>query len=76
LYIFVLDDENLRLILLFSSQHEQMNVDKMGNDLNKVSKAEVEADIDFNDMTLYEPGNKVTIPLTRPDYHLTQPCFR
>ena len=54
----------------------QMNVDKMGNDLNKVSKAEVEADIDFNDMTLYEPGNKVTIPLTRPDYHLTQPCFR
>ena len=56
--------------------HLQMNVDKMGNDLSKTSKAEVEADIDFNDMTLYEPGNKVTIPLTRPDYHLTQPCFR
>jgi len=56
--------------------YSEMNVDKMGNDLTKVSKAEVEADIDFNDMTLYEPGNKVTIPLTRPDYHLTQPCFR
>jgi len=74
--IFGLDDENSRPILLFSSQHEQMNVDKMGNDLNKVSKAEVDADIDFDDMTLYEPGGKVTIPLTRPDYHLTQPCFR
>ena len=71
-----LDDKISKPILLFSSKREKMNVDKMGNDLSKTSKAEVEADIDFDDMTLYEPGNKVTIPLTRPDYHLTQPCFR
>ena len=32
--------------------------------------------IDFSDLTLYEPGNKITIPLTMPHFHLTQPCFR
>jgi hypothetical protein len=32
--------------------------------------------VDFSDLTLYEPGNKITIPLTMPHFHLTQPCFR
>ena len=27
-------------------------------------------------MSLYEPGNKIVIPLTLPSFHLTQPCFR
>ena len=33
-------------------------------------------DIDFKDLSLYEPGNKITIHLTMPNFHLTGPCFR
>ena len=32
--------------------------------------------VDFSDLSLYEPGNKIVIPLTLPSFHLTQPCFR
>ena len=53
-----------------------MIVTKTGNDTNIVSKEVAETGIDFNDMSIYEPGSKITIPLTKPDFHLTQPCFR
>jgi len=32
--------------------------------------------VDFSDLSLYEPGEKITIPLTMPNFHLTQACFR
>jgi len=32
--------------------------------------------VDFSDLTLFEPGNKIEVPLTLPTFHLTQPCFR
>lgn len=56
--------------------YSELNVDQLGNDTTKISKVEVETGIDFSDMSLYEPGNIITIPLTKPNHHLTQPCYR
>jgi hypothetical protein len=32
--------------------------------------------VDLTDFSLYRPGEKIVIPLTTPDEHLTGPCWR
>lgn len=32
--------------------------------------------IDLSDMTLYQPGQNIIIPLTTPEFHMTAPCYR
>ena len=54
--------------------YSELNIDNCGNDNKKVSKTEVESGVDFNDMSLYQPGSKITLELTKPNFHLTQPC--
>ena len=34
------------------------------------------ANIDLADMSIYEPGRKIIIPLSLPNLHLTAPCYR
>ena len=36
----------------------------------------LEFGVDFSDLSIYEPGTKITVRLTNPSFHLTQPCFR
>ena len=36
----------------------------------------LEFGVDFSDLDIYEPGTKITVRLTNPSFHLTQPCFR
>ena len=36
----------------------------------------LEFGVDFSDLSIYEPGSKITVRLTNPSFHLTQPCFR
>lgn len=65
-----------------SVNYSELNVDDFGNDTangkkeKKASKKSKENEIDFNDMTLYEPGNTIKVPLAMPNHHLTQPCYR
>lgn len=33
-------------------------------------------DMDLTDMSLYNPGEKISIPFSKPDFHLTGPCYR
>jgi len=33
-------------------------------------------DLDLSDVCLYKPGSKIIIPLAKPNFHLTQQCYR
>lgn len=35
-----------------------------------------EDEVDLTDISLYKPGNKIVVPLTKPNLHLTAPCWR
>lgn len=60
-----------------SVNYSELDVDAtQGKGGKKASKKSKESEFDFNDMSLYEPGNTITIPLSKPDHHLTQPCYR
>lgn len=33
-------------------------------------------DLDQSNVSLYKPGSKIIIPLAKPNFHLTQQCYR
>ena len=51
-------------------------IDPRARTVKNASDKKLQFGVDFSDLSLYEPGNKIVIPLTMPNFHLTQPCFR
>ena len=51
-------------------------IDPRARTVKNVGDKKLQFGVDFSDLSLYEPGNKIVIPLTLPNFHLTQPCFR
>eukprot|EP00984_Skeletonema_dohrnii_P000979 scaffold316_cov122-Skeletonema_dohrnii-CCMP3373.AAC.11 len=52
------------------------SIPKIDRRIMKKGDKKLQFGVDFSDLSLYEPGEKITIPLTMPNFHLTQACFR
>mmetsp|Transcript_13492 Transcript_13492/g.19213 ORF Transcript_13492/g.19213 Transcript_13492/m.19213 type:complete len:329 (+) Transcript_13492:63-1049(+) len=68
------NDENAKISKQISEAIPR--IDHRARTVKKVGEKYLQFGVDFSDLSLFEPGNKITIPLTLPNFHLTQPCFR
>ncbi len=68
------NDENAKISNKISESIPR--IDPRARTVKKVGEKYLQFGVDFSDLSLFEPGNKITIPLTLPNFHLTQPCFR
>lgn len=68
------NDENAKISKQISESIPR--IDHRARTVKKVTDKALQFGVDFSDLSLFEPANKITIPLTLPSFHLTQPCFR
>ncbi len=68
------NDENAKISKQISESIPR--IDHRARTVKKVTDKALQFGVDFSDLSLFEPANKITIPLTLPSFHITQPCFR
>ncbi|KAL3784879.1 hypothetical protein HJC23_012482 [Cyclotella cryptica] len=63
--------------------YSELDVDEDGFEMNETQAAkknddvlEEEVHVDLTDLSIYRTGEKIVIPLTKPNEHLTAPCWR